>query len=335
MKTFELVAKKARRKRLALTLLLSLILVMGSLFAGHALLTKRLHAQINQASRYYHNLFAIAYPNIAFYGDEINFGGAFTATYQVNTQKNIAGITLSHEQIGTSLGLWDKHLPRESYRLTTDRLRQATYTSGQGFKSPVFYNTAYPYTPDDGRAMIVTQDIRLWSQFPGQALEMAVTFERPYSFEEIAELVPDDLQVNWYWIGTQSKMDTSTFHPAQLLGFAQNPYLVRDGLPVDQKALDSIRQASFQQFRADLEQALEQDWLRFQLTIGGQGTYRTSKDARAYLKANPDSNKAQFAGVILTGRAEDFASLENQSWIFGSNIGQHIEIQPYHILSIE
>ncbi len=43
-------------------------------------------------------------------------------------------------------------------------------------------------------------------------------------------------------------------------------------------------------------------------------------------------DKLEFAGIILTGKAEDFAQLEGKDWIYSSSIGASIPIQPYYQL---
>nr|WP_105138953.1 MULTISPECIES: anti sigma factor C-terminal domain-containing protein [Streptococcus] len=43
-------------------------------------------------------------------------------------------------------------------------------------------------------------------------------------------------------------------------------------------------------------------------------------------------DQLEFAGIILTGKAEDFAQLEGKDWIYASSIGASIPIQPYYQL---
>ncbi len=43
-------------------------------------------------------------------------------------------------------------------------------------------------------------------------------------------------------------------------------------------------------------------------------------------------DQLEFAGIILTGKAEDFAQLEGKDWIYSSSIGASIPIQPYYQL---
>lgn len=43
-------------------------------------------------------------------------------------------------------------------------------------------------------------------------------------------------------------------------------------------------------------------------------------------------DQLEFAGIILTGKAEDFAQLGGKDWIYASSIGASIPIQPYYQL---
>ena len=48
-----------------------------------------------------------------------------------------------------------------------------------------------------------------------------------------------------------------------------------------------------------------------------------------------DLEKLEFSGVILTGKAENFAQLEGKEWIYASSIGASIPNQPYYKLDKE
>lgn len=62
-------------------------------------------------------------------------------------------------------------------------------------------------------------------------------------------------------------------------------------------------------------------------------TLSLEDDAQTYLKNNSNYKTATFSGGILTGRAENFAQLEDKDWIYDSNIGQSVTIQLYHTLT--
>ncbi|MER0124125.1 hypothetical protein ABPH35_10960 [Streptococcus sp. ZJ93] len=66
---------------------------------------------------------------------------------------------------------------------------------------------------------------------------------------------------------------------------------------------------------------------------GRSGKTFSNYDDLEFIKENyPTLADAKFSGVILTGKAENFAQLENQDWIFASSIGAAIPNQPYYQL---
>lgn len=231
-----------------------------------------------------------------------------------------------------------------------DSQMTATYTYTNGFKLPHFFNTNAKKTGFDFQ---LTQDLDFIPEMTGQAVEVAVTFDKPYTFSEIAELVPDNLQINWYWIGTESDLDTAGVNPS-LLGFTPNgsvftyqeeqeivkntqnlsgdewkAYMEKASKGKENLSEEDYFANAYTHFVANLELAREKNWLN--PGFGWNDTvYSMADEATNYLKKYPDGKTAKFAGVILTGRAENFAQLQNQDWIYGSNIGHSVQIQPYH-----
>lgn len=354
MKTFEIAAKKSKRKNLLKTSLIATGVTLTSLVLAHMGLARLTSHNAWEIHDYYRTLQAISLPNIESQTAYFEATSQYTGSFHVDQTKDIAGITVPYETMAFPYALSPVADPVRFPRGYFDEGNTGLYTYGQGYKIPVFYNTKFDYRVGH-RQMAVTQDIAHLPQMSGQAVEMAVTFDKPYSFEEIAELVPDNLKVNWYWIGTTTPFDTSLALPLgydgssapqsyqdvqeeltklnKLSGKALQDYLDSRPEPADVTP-EQARQNGYTHFVGKLQEAIDQKMLEHSYGMGDQA-YHLSEDAKAYLADNPDAKTAKFAGVILTGRAEDFAPLENQPWIFGSNIGQHVEIQPYHTLDLD
>ena len=61
--------------------------------------------------------------------------------------------------------------------------------------------------------------------------------------------------------------------------------------------------------------------------------YSLSPSARGILESYVDKfGELEFAGIILTGKAEDFGQLEGKQWVYASSIGASIPMQPYYQL---
>lgn len=71
--------------------------------------------------------------------------------------------------------------------------------------------------------------------------------------------------------------------------------------------------------------------------------YSSYSDIEAYLqrfgkldiRQSKDRDQLTFAGLILTGKAENFAQLEGRDWITASSIGASTPNQPYYKLDKE
>lgn len=356
MKTFEIITKKNKRKHLLKTAVLATLGSSVALLALNFGLSE-LTARNGQNVRDYYQLRAeISQPNIDYKTAYFKPTSQYTGTFHVDQTKDIAGIEVPYETLELPYSLRPLFWGRSSTGYS-DKTGTATYTYGEGYKMPHFFNTAYQYTGETHHQL--TQDISLLPQMSGQAVEMAVTFDKPYTFEEIAELIPNNLKINWYWIGTRSNYDTAGMN-LDLFGFegdTDTPWSYQQqqedekntkGMtPEEIEAYYNERVGqkpasaqegfanSYSFFVAYLNQALAKDWLGSSYSGPDGEQMSTKEDVETYLKANPDAQTAKFAGVILTGRAENFASLEKADWIFGSNIGHHVQIQPYHTLDVE
>lgn len=354
MKTFEIAAKKSKRKNLLKTSLIASGVTLTSLVLLHTGLAKITSKNAQHIQDRYETLLAISMPNIDSQMAYFKPTSQYTGFFHVDQTKDIAGITVPYETLDLAYALRPLYEPLHVPRGYFDQNDTSLYTYNQGYKIPVFYNTKFDYRIDD-RQMALTQDITHLSQMSGQAVEMAVTFDKPYTFEEIAELVPANLKVNWYWIGTTTHFDTSLALPLgydgssapqsyqevqeelaklnKLSGKELEGYLDKRPAPAEATP-EQARQNGYTHFVGKLQEAIDKNMIEYTYGMGDQA-YHLSEDAKVYLAANPDAKTAKFAGVILTGRAEDFTDLENQSWIFGSNIGEHVTIQPYHTLDLE
>lgn len=355
MKTFEVVTKKSKRRNLLKTIGMSLLTCVGftmMTWKGLAWLTAR-HA--NELREYHQTMMEISYPNVSYINWSFIADSEFTGTYYADQVKDIAGITVPFEDFQGVYGLSQGYEAGQALNAYLSSDEKAGYTHGSSYKIPLFYNIHRNVHQMGG---VLTQDIAALSQMPNRAVEMAVTFDKPYTFDEIQTLIPTNLKINWYWIGTETLHDTRCLKLDAQIGFQPNltePETyeeMKQQKKPEQRSAEESKKAneayqkklaeltpsqgfrnSYTFFQAHLQEALSKNWLRYTSIERAGEEFDLTKDVEEYLKKNPDGKTAKFAGVILTGRAEDFAPLEKASWIFASNIGQDVEIKPYHQLS--
>ncbi len=310
---FEKIAKKNKHKNRLKTVVISVVISLLSILLvimGMREMTKQTSERMKER---YLMISEIAYPNIDYSTWGFNASSEFTGTFYSNRFKNIDGIKVPFEDYQANYSLIVGSV-NQNEGLEEGDNNSSNYTHGNLYKVPIFYNVnASAKTV----SMEVTQDISKVNEMTGQAVEVAITFDKPYMYQEIKEMVPDNLLVNWYWIGTSSAVDTVNLNLAAQLGFSPN---------------DDDYTAGFKSFKSNLKKAIKSGAIGYQYSIEGE-TLSLEDDAKTYLESNSNAKTATFAGIIVTGRAENFAQLENKDWIYASNIGQSVTIQPYHTLT--
>ncbi len=310
---FEKIAKKNKHKNRLKTVVISVVISLLSILLvvmGMREMTKQTSERMKER---YLMISEIAYPNIDYSTWGFNASSEFTGTFYSNRFKNIDGIKVPFEDYQANYSLIVGSV-NQNEGLEEGDNNSSNYTHGNLYKVPIFYNVnASAKTV----SMEVTQDISKVNEMTGQAVEVAITFDKPYTYQEIKEMVPDNLLVNWYWIGTSSTVDTANLNLAAQLGFSPN---------------DDDYTAGFKSFKSNLKKAIKSGTIGYQYSIEGE-TLSLEDDAKTYLESNLNAKTATFAGIIVTGRAENFAQLENKDWIYASNIGQSVTIQPYHTLT--
>ncbi len=352
---FEKIAKKSKRNKLIKTVIISTavsLLSLGLIYKGLAEVTSK-----NSEKLMDHQVVmeAIAYPNIDYSSAYYIPSSLFSGTFHSDGYKDIDGINVNYENADAaySLALINNY-GNSGLQISKDG--KSAYTRTDLFKTPMFYNINHKYTDDD--ITTVTQDIPLLSQMAGQAVEVAVTFDKAYTYDEISKLIPNNLKINWYWIGSSSNYDTATLYTDAQLGFTveEGSDLSADEIdkihkdvaaalakdpqadtskyyPVINKADEKTAFAnSYTYFQKYANQALKENWVSETFSSGSNDEMNLTEELESYLKNNASGETAKFSGLILTGRAENFAQLDDADWIFASNIGQTVTIQPYHTL---
>lgn len=332
LSNFEKITKKNKRKNWIKWTLSSILITLVILTIIVKILTGITAKNAEKNREYFDVLHSIAYPNTQYNSAIFEATSLFSGYYHMNRTKDIDGIEVPYEDIQAPYSLYvQRNYLLQNTRMNTANGGRAGYTYGSVFKVPMFYNRNYDYGNNEDLHMEKTQDILLLQEMPNDAVEIAITFDKAYTLKEIDEKIPDNLKINWYWIGTSYEgYDTALLSPEDQIGFTMNPYLVRDGKNPEEKEQEAVWRESYTHFTDNLQLALDKEWLNRSSSTSKGEIFNLKKDIQQYIHQNHGSETATFAGVILTGRSENFEQLENADWIFASNIGQNVEIQPYH-----
>lgn len=323
MKTFDIAIKKSRKQHLIKAVgfsILGLLILSGLCLKMLQIMTA---SNGQKALREHELLSQVAYPNIENDSYYYKATGLFSGTIHADRFKDLAGIPVAfgdydyhYDWLGTYLDFTQDGMEwREG----------VAYDRQKWSKLPIFYNV---HKGADS-IRVASQELPLVRDMQGQLVEVAVTFDKAYSYGELQELLPSNLKKNWYWLGTEGDMDTSNLRVDQLLGMRPEQLQViaeDEQVPVKEReknALTAMKELATRDFYVN-DYRLMDDVDTF-LEKFGQTDFSQQEQI----------NRLEFSGVILTGRAEDFAQLENQGWIYASSIGISTPNQPYYQLHLQ
>ena len=152
----------------------------------------------------------------------------------------------------------------------------------------------------------------------GKLIELALSFDRPYNYEEVVSMLPKDVTLQWNWVNTYSKeeiegMKESNSEP---IDYILKEYDVA-GFPSISKAGEIIKNP-VDDFITTIELAQSKG-----------GSYKAEfKYIYNVLKADQDSltnENIKVIGVVVVGDKQQLKSLINQHYIKASSFGAIID----------
>lgn len=159
-------------------------------------------------------------------------------------------------------------------------------------------------------------------------LEMALSFDRDYSLEEVREMLPDEVKLVWYWVDTYDAEDLNRMkgHYAELIG--------NDGQPTGEKEYQEPRFLFANQVygikgMTSTGEIIEDPCRSFVEAINAglnrKSRYR-SQFKRLYDKLSDDQGKIteddiRIIGVVVTGDTASMKVLKDGDYIKASTLG--------------
>lgn len=130
--------------------------------------------------------------------------------------------------------------------------------------------------------------------------EVAISFDKPYTLQEIQAKIPDNLNIVWLYMA--SPISDESKGPA--------------GMPV---------------YGFELSDNPKESYLSF---VDGLKEYDSNGDdetIQEFLKVNKNKQfgEVKILGVMLTGKTNNFKALKNQDFIRGASVGATAQIVPY------
>ncbi|WP_187230076.1 MULTISPECIES: anti sigma factor C-terminal domain-containing protein [unclassified Lactococcus] len=293
----------------------------------------------------------ISSPNTTYIFKGVN-QGLLNGTYSLSAFKDLNGIPVSVGDTFVSYGAtfgqnWNYGADR--FFATTNTNRFASIIGGQ--KEPEFFkssSTNQTMYDDDG--MAYPQELETLDQLPKHLAEVAITFDKPYTYDEIQKMVPANLLTNWLWLGINAEETTadnvyigvSTSTDSYSIGEPQyddNGKLVEQNYRtmIGSRTQDGNYQLNDEMY-ADFVSAVKKSVtypelknLSFGSSSNGEKMhyFYPYRDAVKQIEKYPTLEKAKFSGIILTGKTENFAQLKGKSWVLASSVGATTEDLPY------
>lgn len=288
--------KKAKRKQVLkisgiatviVLILLPIIFKTGDYFAGKSAERLRNALYLNHA---------LTQPNVQIDSQVKSGNGVFGGNIVTHRSKDINGYLVKWSTLTSSYNPIFSHLDHNElvpgFRNTDNGYYEYDKQTKQ--KSATFYHPEIEdyYFVQDELKDVVTMD--------NYMAEVAISFDRPYSFEEVQEKIPDDLNISWLYMLSENVDESMGPSGVQVFGFAPS----------------SSPQAEFDYFVQNLE---EYD--------------QNGRDEviQKFLEVNRDQevDEVKVLGVLLTGRTESFNALVDEDYIRGSSVGVTVEMVPY------
>ncbi|MED1268811.1 sigma factor regulator N-terminal domain-containing protein [Bacillus mycoides] len=289
--------KKAKRKQLLKIIITSIIVVImlipimykvGNYFAAKS--STKLHEHL-----FLHNV--IAEPNVQIDSQVTSNSSMFGGNIISNRSKNINGYVVPWNTLTSSYG-WLRT------NIDFNELTPGFYWSDTEFyeydkqtknKYATFYNPDIKEYHDG-----VQNELGEVSQMNNYVAEVALSFNQPYTLQEIKEKIPDTLNIVWIYmtspIGDESK------GPAGMPIYGFNP--------------DKSPEEAYKEFVDSLKQYDDDGH---------------DEDIQKFLKSNKNKpfDQVKILGVMLTGKTENFKALENQDFVRGASVGVTAQVVPY------
>lgn len=285
--------KKAKRKQLLKIVITSIIVVpilllifykVGNYFAAKS--STRLHERL-----FLHN--EIAEPNIQINSQVTSNSSMFGGNIVTNRSKNINGYLVQWSTLTSSydwlrVNIDDNELiPGSNWSYEYDKQTKK--------KVAKFYHPSIQKYYDG-----VKNELGEISQMDNHVAEVAISFDRPYTLQEVQAKIPDNLNVVWLYMTSPIADESKGPAGAPVYGF--------DPSDSPKKAYNNFIDA-----------------------LKKYDTNGNEKTIQKFLKSNKNKqfDEVKILGVMLTGQTQNFKALENQSFIRGASVGATAQIVPY------
>ncbi|MBP6984380.1 MAG: anti sigma factor C-terminal domain-containing protein [Lactococcus raffinolactis] len=322
---FDQLIKKEKRKRLLKTIAISFVTTVVLLFIGYTLINKRMEMQYKKAQEMANITDMIESPNLVSQSQYLSTSGRVTSQLKSERFKNIDGymVAATPLEINFSLfGIGYGSGKNSSLTVPITKTKEiGAFSRENGEKLPLFFNPKHKESETQQEAK-ATHEARTLSGFKNHVAEVAISFKEPMTYAEIQAKIPENVLINWYWLGMASDQLSATETVGKVIGINADEAGKLSSEPLKSKTSSAWWSPNYPSFVAAVKTAAEKRGY----TVNGLDIYQ---DALKQIEKYPTLKTAKFSGIIVSGRTENLATLDDEPYVYTTNVGLQAEILPY------
>ncbi|WP_042474742.1 anti sigma factor C-terminal domain-containing protein [Bacillus ndiopicus] len=250
---------------------------------------------------------AISEPNIQI-SSQVSQRSIFGGTVVTNRSKNVNGYVVPWSTLTNTYG-W------ESLNLNYNEFVPSFYLSDKSYyvyDKQTKNKVATFVHPDTKKYFTaIPNDLAAVRSMENYVAEIAISFDKPYTTEEITKMIPENLNIEWFYM-TSLVQDEDT-DPA--------------GVPVYGFAGGIGSEKIYEDFMKDLAKYdISQNKDLAQADIK-----QNNEVIQTFLKINNGKafKDVPVLGVMLTGQTKNFAALEGKEFVRSASVGVTVPMVPY------
>lgn len=320
--------KKTKRKSMIRSILISVtvsVLMLIIVFFGAAQLVGHLSSNALYSEQRY---MRISSPN------EFNSGfrdnrGFLSGVMELQTYKIVDDVPIPWKNRWLNYNAWWFPFTTGAYggsnNLTVEdpRMKQEGYEYYRGYNSYNGQRELAFYIPGVDYGGRILNDLpELDKMNEDKRVELAISFDKDYSFEEVKGLLPAGAKPVWYWVDTYDEREGFNFKP-----YPNENDPAKMNYPTPMNANYGVYGFGVQ---PDWDQAKPEDFIgTVQVGVDKKDNYHSEyQRIFNYLKKDkpaPEAGDVRILGVVVTGTADGLKSLKDPTYVRGAVLGAVVD----------
>ncbi|GAB6990400.1 anti sigma factor C-terminal domain-containing protein [Paenibacillus pini] len=315
-KQFHKLLQKTRRKTILRNIIISVLctfVILIGLMIVNRLLLSRSFDEAHSDISYYKQ---ISDPNVSL-GEFQSLDGFGSGTAEYKTYKVIEGIPLPwaemkiHYNVLSQFSQFDGGYSPISI-VDPDMVKQGmnftrSYNVLNGQRELLFYHPEVKYTK------MMNELSELSKMNAEKRVEMAISFDKGYTLEEIRNMLPSGIHARWYWVDTYTPQYI-TFLGETMLPISNNNVFGYAAYIDNEEYFENNEEKFITYVKDGLALKGNYHW-----------QYQQIFDKLRGNKTEPTKDQVHNIGVVVTGSAKTLNALQNKSYVRGAVLGAIVD----------